>query len=329
MIVRLLGRVAPAVAAGAVVVMAPVGIAGADPPVPTDYETVVLGIEPQSPSIEVAVIGGDSFLQLTVAQGTEVVVLGYDAEPYLRFSADGIVEENRQSPTLALNEDRYGTTAPRTGDPSATPQWVIVATGGRYAWHDHRAHWMSRDDPPGYERGDRIQDGEIPLQVDGATVTISVATVWLDEPSQMPVASGAILAGFAVLIVVSARWRIAWALVAASVAAAGIGWWQVESVPAETGPSSIWWLLPVVAAAAGLIAVVLGRTLVSNALVVLGGIELGLWVYLRRDGLAKATLPTDAPFWLDRGVTSAAAIAAVVVTAVSAVAVLRTDVSTR
>lgn len=328
MIAGLLVGVGLAAAVGTVVV-APVGVAGADPPGPTDFETVVLGIEPETPSIEVAVIGGDSFVQLTVAPGTEVVVLGYDAEPYLRFSADGVVEENRQSPTLALNEDRYGTASPGTGDPSAPPEWAIVATAGRYAWHDHRAHWMSRDDPTGYERGDRIQDGQIPLHVDGREVIISVATVWLDEPSQMPVAAGAILAVFAVLIVVSVRWRVAWALVAASVAAAGIGWWQVASVPAETGPSSIWWLLPAVAGASGLIAVVLGRSLVSHALVVLGGIELALWAYLRRDGLARATLPTDAPFWLDRGVTSAAAIAAVIVVAASTVAMLRTEVSTR
>ena len=44
---------------------------------------------------------------------------------------------------------------------------VAVARGGTYAWHDHRAHWMSRDSPPGFHRGDRIQDGEIPLVVNG------------------------------------------------------------------------------------------------------------------------------------------------------------------
>ena len=52
----------------------------------------------------------------------------------------------------------------------------------------------------------------------------------------------------------------------------------------------------------------LGRSLVSHALVVLAGLQLVLWVFVRRDGLTKALLPTDAPFWLDRGVTAAAAV---------------------
>lgn len=311
--------------AGLVVVLAPAGVAGADPPGPTDYETTIWGIEPATPSIDVTVIGGDSFVQLTVERGTEVVVLGYEGEPYLRFGADGTVEENRQSPTLALNADRYGSAPPGTGDAGAAPEWAIIASNSRYAWHDHRAHWMSREAPPGYERGDRIQEGAIPLQVNGTAVTISVATTWLDEPSPVPIVAGAILAVFVLMITVSIGRRIAWVLIAAGAAAVGIGWWQVSSVPEETGPSSIWWLLPAVAGASGVIAVVLGRSLVSHALVVLGGIELALWVYLRRDGFTRALFPTEAPFWLDRGVTSAAGVAAAIAIAASALAMFRAD----
>ena len=119
------------------------------------------------------------------------------------------------------------------------------------------------------------------------------------------------IAGFAVLIVLSARHRIAWVLAITGAAAAGIGWWQVVSVPPETGPSSISWLLPAVAAAAAVVAITLGRSLVSHALVALAGLQLALWAFLRRDGLVKALLPTDAPFWLDRGVTAAAAVVGV------------------
>ena len=99
--------------------------------------------------------------------------------------------------------------------------------------------------------------------------------------------------------------------------AAGIGWWQVVSVPAETGPSSISWLLPAVAAAAAVVAVTLGHSLASYALVAVSGMQLVLWAFLRRDGLVRALLPTDAPFWLDRGVTAAAAVVAAVVIALN------------
>ncbi len=103
-----------------------------------------------------------------------------------------------------------------------------------------------------------------------------------------------------------------WVLVAAAAAAAAIGWVQVSSVPRLTGPSSIWWLLPAVAGAFGLIALVLGRSSVSHGLVLVGSIELGLWAFLRRDVLTRSIIPTDAPFWLDRAVTSGAALAAVI-----------------
>ena len=303
--------------------LVPAGAVGADPPGPTDYETVVVGIEPATPTIAVEMIGGDSFVQLAVQRGIEAVVLGYSDEPYLRFRTDGTVEENRLSPAVAQNKDRYGEASSATGDPNATPEWVVVANNGTYAWHDHRAHWMSSDPPPGFERGQRIQDGVIPLVVDGVTVRISVTTTWQEAPSRVPLVAGAIVAGFVVMTVLSIRARLAWVLVAGAAAAGAIGWVQVNSVPESTGPSIIWWLLPAVAGVSAVIAVPLGRSVASYSLVLLGGIELALWVFMRRDGLTRSLLPTDAPFWLDRAVTTGAAVAAAAGVATAVVGMFR------
>ena len=76
-----------------------------------------------------------------------VMVMGYQDEPYLRFRADGVVLENQRSPTTYLNQSRYGTTAPSGADPALPPDWLPVGQNGRYAWHDHRAHWMSQEPP--------------------------------------------------------------------------------------------------------------------------------------------------------------------------------------
>jgi hypothetical protein len=297
------------VAAAGMSVLVPAGVAHADPAVPTDYSTMIVGIEPATPTIDVDVVGGDSFIELAAEPGTEVVVLGYWGEPYLRFNADGTIDENLRSPTRVQNESRYGgsSTAGSTATAGGESQWAQVASDGSYAWHDHRAHWMSPQPPVG-ERGTEVLTGVVPLQVDGTDVRVSVAVFWEREPSRVPVVGGAVIGGFAVLIALSARHRIAWVLAITGAAAAGIGWWQYVSVPPETGPSSIAWLLPAVAAASAVVAVTLGRSLVSHALVVLAGLQLVLWVFVRRDGLTKALLPTDAPFWLDRGVTAAAAV---------------------
>ncbi len=97
------------VAAGVVGLLGSAGVAHADPAGPTDYASEVVSIEPATPTIDVRIVGGDSFVMLTAQPGTEVVVLGYSGEPYLRFRADGVVEENRRSPTLYQNKSRYGT----------------------------------------------------------------------------------------------------------------------------------------------------------------------------------------------------------------------------
>ncbi|CAN5814641.1 hypothetical protein BH24ACT5_BH24ACT5_28450 [soil metagenome] len=289
------------------------GVAHADPPGPTDYLSEVLSIEPATPSIRVDIVGGDSFVELSVEPGTEVIVFGYQAEPYLRFRADGGVDENRRSPTTYLNVTRFGTaTAPATADPAAEPEWVAVGSDGRYAWHDHRAHWMSTSPPPATARGDRVAEGVIPLAVDGTDVSVSIASVWQQAPSRAPVTAGAVAAGFCVLIVWSSRRRTAWALAVIAGAGAGVGAWQYLSLPAETGPSPMWWALPAVAGVCSLLALVLGRNLVSAGLVLLAGLELAVWTLLRRDAMFRAVLPTNAPFWLDRGVTAAAGVAAAV-----------------
>jgi hypothetical protein len=316
-------RALPAAVVAGLAALVPAGVAHADPAVPTDFSTVVVAIEPATPAISVEPVGGDSFVELTAEPGTTVVVLGYWGEPYLRFNADGSVEENRRSPTVVENESRYGRSTSSSAEAAgAETQWVRVAGDGSYAWHDHRAHWMS-DQPPTGERGAQVLRGVIPMRVDGTDVRVSVAVMWEAEPSPAPLVAGAVVAAFAVMIALSARIRVAWLVVIGGALAAGIGWWQVESVPPETGPSSISWLLPAIAAAAALVAVTLGRSLVSHALVTLAGLQLALWVFVRRDGLTRALLPTDAPFWLDRGVTAAAAVIGVCGLAAGAIGMAR------
>jgi hypothetical protein len=313
------GRRLVAASIGLVALAFPSGTALADAAGPTDYSSVVVAIEPAAPAIEVGIVGGDSFVELNVARGTDVVVLGYWGEPYLRFNSDGNVEKNQRSPTVAENEDRFGRSSSTSGSaPGDGEQWVRVDNDGSYAWHDHRAHSMSTQQPAGRQRGDRVSQGVIPLEVNGTSVSVSVVVIWEPAPSRVPLAAGAIVAGFAVLIALSMRWRVAWVAAAVSAAAAGIGWWQVVSVPPETGPSSVSWLMPAVAGSAAIVAVSLGRSLVSHALVALAGLQLALWTALRRDWLVKSLLPTDAPFWLDRGVTTAAGVVGVAALAAGA-----------
>src|SRR5689334_17678726 len=122
--------------------------AGADPAKPGDFKSTVTQINPPTDAISLKVVGGDGFLSLKVQPGHEVIVKGYAGGPWLRVRKDGVVEENQLSPATFLNARRYGTTpAPENvtneTETNSEPIWKQVATGGEYAWHDHRIHWMS------------------------------------------------------------------------------------------------------------------------------------------------------------------------------------------
>ncbi|MGB0114004.1 MAG: hypothetical protein WBP59_12340 [Ilumatobacteraceae bacterium] len=287
--------------------------ASADAPGPTDYRSEIVEIEPSTPTIHPSIVGGDSFVRLQVDAGVEAIVAGYEGEGYLWFRADGDVFENQNSPATYVNSSRYGgERVPDHADADAEPDWTQVASGGDWAWHDHRAHWMHSARPFGVGPGDQILESVIPITVDGTPVDVTVTSTWLPEASPVPAILGAI-GGVAMV-------ALAWALrrrpaglppIAAAVPVALltllVGSWQYVSLPASTGPRPVWFVLPLIAtlcAAAGTIAGSRGRSFVADALLLMVGVELAIWGYLKREGLTAAIVPTDAPQWLDRLVTA-------------------------
>ncbi len=303
------------------------GTVFADPAGPTDYLSEVQSIEPATPAIEVEVLGGDSFVQLQVESGTEVFVVGYQSEAYLWFRTDGTVWQNQNAPSTYTNDDRFGgAVPPANASPDAEPDWQRVATGGRYSWHDHRAHWMQTIRPAGKQVGDQIVEGVIPLVVDGAEVDVTVISTWKPEPSPWPAFAG-VAVGFALAAVAVRNQRRAhrWVAVALPVTAGAliIGAIQFLSLPSETGPRVVWWALPAVglgAAVIGTVAERRGATFGASAGALLAGVQLVIWGLVKRDGLTAALIPTDAPAWLDRFTTAVALTGGVGITAVALLA---------
>ncbi len=289
------------------------GTVFADPAGPTDYLSEIRSVDPATPSIQLEVLGGDSFVQLQAEAGTEVIVIGYQSEDYLWFREDGVVLENQNAPSTYTNDDRFGGgEIPATATADAEPDWREVGSGGRYSWHDHRAHWMQTIRPAGQQVGDQIVEGVIPLVVDGAEVDVTVISTWMPEPSSLPVfggaAAGLAVAGIAVGALRAGRRWIAIVLPVA-VLAVVVGALQYLSLPSETGPRFLWWLLPTVALVAmivGSIADQRGAHFVTKAAALIAGVQLVVWGVIKRDGLSAALIPTDAPGWLDRLSTASA-----------------------
>jgi hypothetical protein len=172
--------------------------AAADPARPTNVGSHVSAVTPPTAAVTVDLLGADGFLRLRVDPGTAVTVMGYEGEPYLRIGTDGAVEENRNSKATHLNRTLTGQVEiPPTASPTAAPDWRRIGSGGEYAWHDHRVHWMGAGVPP--ER----QDWQVPLLVDGVPATVVGWYAAEPAPSALPwwvaavaVALGAGIAGW-------------------------------------------------------------------------------------------------------------------------------------
>ena len=179
----------------------------------TNYLTVVL--DAGDPGLDWEVLGGDALLRLTNRTAREVIVLGYEDEPYLRFTPDEGVFENVRSPATYLNDDRYADVdPPDEADPAARPEWRRVATGSRHAWHDHRAHWMSPVRPPLVDANPDVEQvilsWSLPLVIggsDGRQVAASGELRWVPPVEWWPPVLVPALVFVAVVLAVAARLR--------------------------------------------------------------------------------------------------------------------------
>jgi hypothetical protein len=141
------------------------------------YTSAVTSLQPAPAGVTVTVKDGDDRLRLVDTGDEQVVVLGYEGEPYLRFGPDGVFR-NANSPATYLNGDRYGVAQlPATADPKAAPEWKRVSQGDSYEWHDHRIHWMSPVGPPQVRKAPNephhVFDWKVPAKANGRSFIIA------------------------------------------------------------------------------------------------------------------------------------------------------------
>jgi hypothetical protein len=158
-------------------------------------------IRPQVPGVSIEVLNYDDRLLMINRTGKTVAITGYEREPYARLRQDGTVEVNRRSPTHYLNEERYGgTPVPRSADAKAPPRWQTVSRTGRFEWHDHRIHWMSKDTVPPQvsdeDKRTKVFDWRVPIRVGSQPAQLTGALFW-----QPATASGVPTAAIVALVV--------------------------------------------------------------------------------------------------------------------------------
>lgn len=195
---------------------------GSDIDLTSDYRTRITEIS-DIDGLTARVVGLDGTVEITWTGTGTLIVAGYDDEPYLRFDTTGVAV-NTRSPAAYLNQDRYANAeVPASVDTAAEPDWQPVTTGHRYAWHDHRTHWMSPVPPPQAQqdpgRGHVIYDRwEIPLTIDDNEALVAGDLTWAPAPTLWPWFTLAALIGIASGV---ALWTARWREVAAVLAATG------------------------------------------------------------------------------------------------------------
>jgi hypothetical protein len=153
-----------------------------------NYRSVIDRVTPDVAGVHFEVLSYDSYFELQAQKGHEVVIYGYEEEPYARVLKDGTVEVNEKSPAYYLNNTLYPVTdeVPPSANAKAPPVWKTVGHGGTFIWHDHRMHYASPALPPQVtDKGKKtkIFDYEIPLRIDGRRGAIDGTLYWVGSPS--------------------------------------------------------------------------------------------------------------------------------------------------
>lgn len=155
----------------------------------SNFRSEITSITPMvaADGLSVEIQNFDDHSELTNRTGERVAIKGYDGEPYVRISPDGLIEVNLNSPAYYLNEDRFAdVSVPDRADPKAAPDWKEVDDTGLYSWHDHRSHYMGLGTPPQVKYTStktKVFDYSIPVTVGGKPVTVNGTLTWVGDQS--------------------------------------------------------------------------------------------------------------------------------------------------
>ncbi len=180
------------IALAALLIAAPAAFAHKGNP---NFLSEIEGVQPALDGIQLEMLNRDDRIELVNNSGEDVVIMGYDGEPYARIKADGSVEVNTNSKAYYLNEDRFAAVEVPKTLPSE-PKWKALSKSSRFEWHDHRAHYMGKGRPPQVKdpgKRQKVFDWEVPVQAGNRTAAITGTLFWTPQASGAP--TGAIVVG--------------------------------------------------------------------------------------------------------------------------------------
>lgn len=151
---------------------------------PRDTVSVIESVKPALPNgVDVDIVGSDTFVRVR-SVGHDVMITGYENEPYMHITTTGDVFVNDGSQTSLINGNRFGNVDPSKFVESPNPVWRKIGTDGTAMWHDHRVHWMSPKRPAPIDTIGTVVAWKVLFSVDGAATTVS-GTLFLREKASV------------------------------------------------------------------------------------------------------------------------------------------------
>ncbi len=179
---------------------------------PSHFTTAITSVEPVVRGVSVSARPDGRYLSITNPTHRTVIVLGYDAEEYVKITEHG-VWQNTHSPATYLNQEP-AVDLPAGANPHVTAQWQQVSNKETWRYHDHRIHWTGNTRPAVVTQSPNkphlIRTWTVELLVDGTPVSVNGTLKWY--PSGTGVAGIAfgilcatLLVGFTVALVLDER----------------------------------------------------------------------------------------------------------------------------
>jgi len=155
----------------------------------TNYESTIVSVSPSVPGLEVWTFGVTGGIKIENNSNREIIVLGYNNEPYLRLNTTGTFA-NLNSPATYVNlKADANVPVPEQATSNTAPNWYQLSFGDTVWWHDHRAHWMGTV-PPDIVQADPdsphivYEAWTVPLLVGNESVTITGQLRWVPPPNR-------------------------------------------------------------------------------------------------------------------------------------------------
>jgi hypothetical protein len=174
------------------------------------YRSTVSAIEPAVPGLSVRMQPSGE-LTLTNTTGRTVTLLGYDGEPFLRITSQG-VDENVNSLSAALGATWGSGSGSDWGSSGVDgPHWRHRDSGKTVTWHDYRTRAATGHRPPAVaahpHQQQRVRTWALQLTVGNQPVAVQGAVDWTGAPRfthrqlALLVIAGVVVLGLAILLV--------------------------------------------------------------------------------------------------------------------------------